>query len=174
MKTITEKILKIMLVLTWIAFIGLMIEAGTVLVSYVVSCINPDVTKKLYQGVDLDKMMRFSFWHYSFTLYFKFSLLGMKAFIAFLVIKTLSKVNLANPFTVAVSQRIALISYVLLAAWFVSLVNHVHANWMLQQMGKPEADYAAREFLFIAGLVFILSQIFKRGVEIQAENEMTV
>ena len=174
MKTITEKILNIMLVLTWIAFIGLMVEAGILLVSYVITCIKPEITKNLYLGSNLYELMQLGFWNYSIKVYFMFSLLGMKAFIAFLVIKTLSKVNLVNPFTAAVSQRIALISYVLLATWFVSLLNHVHANWILQQMGKPEADFAAREFLFIAGLVFILSQIFKRGVEIQAENEMTV
>ncbi|MBN2635649.1 MAG: DUF2975 domain-containing protein [Prolixibacteraceae bacterium] len=29
-------------------------------------------------------------------------------------------------------------------------------------------------FLFMAGLVFVISQIFKRGVEIQSENDLTV
>lgn len=174
MKTPTEKILNIMLVLTWIAFIGLMVEAGIILVSYVITCIKPEITKNLYLGAELSKLMQLGFWNYSIKVYFMFSLLGMKAFIAFLVIKTLSKVNLANPFTAAVSQRIALIGYVLLANWFVSLLNHIHANWLLKQMGEPEADYAAVEFLFIAGLVFIISQIFKRGVELQAENELTV
>lgn len=30
------------------------------------------------------------------------------------------------------------------------------------------------EFVFMAGVVFVMSQIFKKGVEIQTENELTV
>jgi hypothetical protein len=30
------------------------------------------------------------------------------------------------------------------------------------------------EFLFLAGIVFVIAQIFKRGIEIQTENELTV
>jgi hypothetical protein len=30
------------------------------------------------------------------------------------------------------------------------------------------------EYLFIAGMIYIISQIFKRGIEIQEENNLTV
>lgn len=30
------------------------------------------------------------------------------------------------------------------------------------------------EYFFMAGIVYIISQIFKRGVELQEENELTV
>lgn len=30
------------------------------------------------------------------------------------------------------------------------------------------------EFLFMAGIIFIIAQVFKRGLEIQTENELTI
>jgi hypothetical protein len=30
------------------------------------------------------------------------------------------------------------------------------------------------EFIFMAGVVFIMSQAFKRGVEIQSDNDLTI
>jgi hypothetical protein len=30
------------------------------------------------------------------------------------------------------------------------------------------------ETLFLAGVVFVIAQIFKKGVEIQSENELTI
>jgi hypothetical protein len=44
-------------------------------------------------------------------------------------------------------------------------VQDFHISWIGENAG---------EFLFMAGLVFIISPIFKRGVELQSENELTV
>jgi len=40
--------------------------------------------------------------------------------------------------------------------------------------GEAPESIEAGEILFMAGLVFVIAQIFKRGVEMQAENELTV
>ena len=45
---------------------------------------------------------------------------------------------------------------------WVLLTGELHGNWI------------SGEFIFMVGLVFIISQVFKRGVEIQAENDLTV
>ncbi len=39
---------------------------------------------------------------------------------------------------------------------------------------KFELDCGSSEFLFMAGIIFIIALIFKRGVEIQSENELTI
>jgi hypothetical protein len=37
-----------------------------------------------------------------------------------------------------------------------------------------KATYISGDVLFLAGMVFVFAQMFKRGVEIQRENELTV
>jgi hypothetical protein len=53
-------------------------------------------------------------------------------------------------------------------------VGNGQTRWLSKQAGLSLQDWNGAEFLFVAGLVFIVSQIFKRGVEMQSENELTV
>ena len=88
-KTKTETILVIMNVLTWIIFIGLMIEAGAILVSYGVSIINPKMVIKMYKGFDFYSLSQYDFWHYTGIISFKAAILIIEAYTAYLVIKVL-------------------------------------------------------------------------------------
>ena len=173
-KTRTEVILIVMNILAWVTFIGLMIEAGAILISYGVSCVNPEAAKDLYKGLNLYNLSQFSFWYYSLSVSFMVALSCMKAYVAFLVIKTLSKVNLKNPFTIEVARILERISYVLLGTWIVAVLNNAYTGWLLKRTGELQGDWVTVEFIFMAGLVFIISQVFKRGVEIQSENDLTV
>ncbi|HEY9048519.1 MAG TPA: DUF2975 domain-containing protein [Ohtaekwangia sp.] len=173
-KTRTEQILQIMLVLAWIAFIGLMIEAGAVIFSYGLSCINPDAAKNLYKRLDLYSLRQLSFHNYTLAVSFMIALSCMKAYISYLVIKVLTKVNLDNPFTTDVARKLETISYILLETWIVSVLYNAYSHWLLKRTGELAGGNVQGEFLFAAGLVFIIAQIFKRGVEIQAENELTI
>ena len=73
-------------VLAWVTFIGLMIKAGAILISYGVSTVNPQAAKNLYMGQDLYNLLEFSFWHYTSTVSFMAAILLLEAYIAFLVI----------------------------------------------------------------------------------------
>ena len=61
MKTKTESILTTMNVLTWVVFIGLLIHAGAIIVSYFISIINPEGAKNLYLGLDLFSLRQAEF-----------------------------------------------------------------------------------------------------------------
>ena len=50
LKTRTGQILTVMPILAWVAFVGYLLEAGAVLVSYGVSVVNPEVATNLYRG----------------------------------------------------------------------------------------------------------------------------
>ena len=173
-KTRTEQILTVMHILAWVAFIGYLIEAGAILVSFGVSCINPDAASNLYKGRNLYNLMQFNFWHYTLSVSLMVALSCMKAFVSFLAIKTLSKVNLVNPFKIEVARILERISYVLFGTWFVAMLSSAHTGWLVSITGELHGDWTSGEFIFMAGLVFIISQVFKRGVEIQSENDLTI
>lgn len=173
-KTRTEQILIVMNILAWVAFVGLMIKAGALLVSYGISCINPGAARNLYQEHGLYNLRQFNFWHYTLSVSLLIALSGMKAFVFFLAIKILSKVNLMNPFKIEVAQILQRIGYVLLGTWCMAMLANAHTGWLLKETGELHGDWVSTEVIFMAGLVFIISQVFKRGVEIQSENDLTV
>ena len=173
-KTRTEQVLTVMLILAWVAFIGFMIEAGGLLVSYGISCFNPDAAKHLYRGLNLYNLRQYDFWHYTLSVSLLFAINSMKAFAFYLTIKILSKVNLVNPFKIEVAELIQRIGYFLLGTWFVAMSANAHTGWLLKETGELHGEWVATDFIFMAGLLFIISQVFKRGVEIQSENDLTV
>lgn len=66
------------------------------------------------------------------------------------------------------------ISYILFGICVLSSIHNIHLNYLSGKISIPLKDWDTGEFLFMAGLVFIFSQIFKRGVAIQKENDLTV
>ena len=174
MKTKTEQILAVMNVLAWVAFIGLMIKAGAILTSYGVSICNPAASKNLYMKLNLENLREFNFWHYTGIVSMLFALEILKAYIAFLVIKVLSKIKLSNPFTNEVSEVLERISHFIFATWVLTMFYNAHVKWVSKSLpGQPE-NYISGEFILLAGVVFVFSQIFKKGVEIQSENDLTI
>jgi len=168
-QTRTQQVLTVMHILAWVAFVGFAIEAGAILISYLVSCFNPDGTKTIYKGLNLYTLREYNFWHYTLRISFLVLLAGLKSHVWYLVIKTLSHLKLSNPFKMETAMKLEKISYTLFTTWLVGIVSSAHTAWLVTGQ-----DYGSGEFIFMAGLVFIISQVFKRGVEIQSENELTV
>jgi hypothetical protein len=174
MKTKTGQILAILNVLSWLVFIGLTIQGGAILVSYGVSTENPAAAKNLYMGLNLDGIRQFNFWHYTCSVLFMIVLLILKAYIAWLVIKVLSRIKLADPFTADVSKILERISYFIFGLWVAAMIYDAHTAWLEKRIAGLQGNWVSGEFIFLAGVVFVFSQIFKKGVEIQSENELTV
>ncbi len=170
----TETILVVMNVLAWITFIGLMVEAGAILVSYGVSIANPKGAMKLYKGLNWYSLRQYDFWHYTGIVSMKAAILCVEAYASFLVIKVLSTIKLTNPFTMEVAKRLEKIAYTLLLAWVAVMIYNGQLRWLSKEVTGLEANRLSPDFIFYTGLVFIISQVFKRGVEIQSENELTV
>lgn len=173
-KTKTEQILMVMPFLAWVGFIAFMIEAGAVLFSYGVSCVTPEGAKNLYKGLDLYNLLQFNFWYYTLSVSFMVILSLMKSWVCFLIIKALSQFNLTNPFSMEMADRLEKISYVALGTWVVTMLSNALRGWLFKLTGELNGNWISGEFIIMVALVFIIAQVFKRGVEIQSENDLTV
>ncbi|WP_162303899.1 DUF2975 domain-containing protein [Paracnuella aquatica] len=174
MKNRNNQILAVMHVLCWVAFIGLLIKGGAILVAYGVSLFNPQASQDLYQGLNLLALRQYSFWHYSGSVSFIVAMVLLQAFIAFLVIKVLGKIKLEHPFKMEVSLLLERIGNITLATWVVAVLSNAHTKWLWKRVDGFEGELVSVEFIFLAGVVFILSQVFKKGVDLQTEQELTV
>jgi hypothetical protein len=162
-----------MKILSWIVFIGLLIKAGSVFVSYMISLKNPEAAKDLYEGLDLSAYMNASIVNYTFVVAYKVILYGLQAHIAYLFTKLLSRLNISKPFNSYVVMMMQIMTYTILGIWVFAMIYNIHVG-ILEKVYGIAASYISGDFLFLAGVVFIFAQMFKRGVEIQHENELTV
>lgn len=173
-KSRTQHIFKAMIVFAWIAFIGFLITSGSILISYCVSWINPDGARNLYKGLDLFGLRESNFWHYTQAVSLVLTVSIMKAVIAYQAISLLSKLNIQNPFTLEVSQRIEKISRLTVGLWIVNMLSSAYMKYLTNETESIRVTFFSTDLILIVGVLFIVSQIFKRGVEMQSENELTV
>ena len=169
----TEKILKTMHILSWIVFIGLCIKTGAILISYFVSIGNPEAAKNLYAGLDLSEYYNHSFRQYTFIVSYKVALFATEAYIAYLVTKLLTSLSLEKPFNIEVQKLMQSISYSIFNLWILAMIHNSHVQFIGKRY-QFSMDLFSSDFLFLAGVIFIFSQIVKRGIEIQSENELTI
>jgi len=181
MKISSKQMLKILYVLSWIIFVGVCIEAGGFMVNAVFALANPMVVKHLWQEVDLSDLFRYDH-GYFFVITLIMSIVAvMRAWLFYLIIKILhdKKLNIAQPFSKEVGRFIFTISYVVLLIGLFSWWGVKYAEWLAKQGVKmPDIQYlrlgGADVWLFMSVTLFVIAQIFKRGIEIQTENELTV
>ena len=101
---------------------------------------------------------------------------ALKVLIWFLVFDLLHKLELKSPFTMKVTEKLERIAYLLLAIWaLMSIIGKTYAHYLMESTGIQLTVYdAGDEYFFMAGIIYIISQIFKRGIEMQEENALTV
>ena len=173
MKSKTEKLLKVMHVLSWIVFIGLLIKVGTFITTYLISIGNPEASKNLFDGLNLSEYYNYSFKQYTFIVSYKIALYATEAYIAYLIIQLLSKLNLEQPFNANVQGLMQKISYSIFHLWIIAIVHNAHTRFIGRRYNFS-MDLFSSDFIFLAGIIFIFAQIVKRGIEIQSENELTI
>jgi len=179
MKKKTHELLLVMKILSWVVFFGLCIKTGVLAITFFVSeFINPIASKNLYLGLNLSNLKQFSNLHYSAFIILVIFLTALKSYMFYLVIQIFLKLNLMNPFSISVALLIKRISYVALAIGALAVMLTQYSRWLskkaieLNQLAEFVDSGGA--FLFFAGIIFIISLVFKKGIEIQTENELTV
>ena len=173
MNSKTEKLLKIMYILSWIAFIGLLIKAGVIIFSYIVSINNVEASKNLFEGLNLFNYRTHSFYQYSLIVGYKVIIFLIEAYIAYLITELLSKLNLEKPFNPNVQVFMQKIGYNILYLWIIAMIHNTHVQFIAKRYNFP-MDLFSSDFIFLAGIIFIFSQIVKRGIELQSENDLTI
>ncbi|MBK8846953.1 MAG: DUF2975 domain-containing protein [Bacteroidetes bacterium] len=165
-------------VVAWIIFVALCIEAGALLVNFVFSLFKPEIVKNLYEKMDLSDMYLRSKWAY-FTMYtFLLCISFMKAFLFYLVIKMLMKLDLSKPFNSFVARQINLMSFFTLAIGLFGYIARQTAKDLMQKgynvdsLEKFWGDSQA--FILMAAVIYVIACIFAKGVELQNENDLTV
>jgi hypothetical protein len=177
MKIKTETILTVSKILAFLGVIGYSILWASQLTTLVASFINPDWAKRTYE-VDLNifSIREKSTTFYVYAMCLTIAVSALKAIVWWVIFDLLSKLKLQTPFSMVVEKKLERIAYLLLAVWiFSSIFWKTYTYYLNAATGiKLPANNTGDEYLFLAGIIYIISQVFKRGIEIQEENDLTV
>jgi hypothetical protein len=171
-------IFKALTIIAWVIFVALCIEACALLVNFIYSLYNPAVIKNLYQKLDLSEMYNRSTAAYYSIYTFILVIAFLKAGLFYDVIKLVSKLDLNRPFSSFVSKQISSISYTTFAIGLISIVarqtanNLSHKGFDVNRLNDFWVDSQA--YILMAGVIYAIATIFKRGIEIQNENDSTI
>ena len=162
----------------WIIFVGLCIEAGALVVNFLFSIYKPEFVKNLYQNVDLSEMFNRSelvfYQMYSFVL----AIAILKAILFHQVIILVTKIDLLKPFNQFVSDKIFTISYQTFSIGIISFIarqlakNLAHKGFVVDILNQFWEDSQA--YILMAAVVYVIATIFKKGIDIQTENDLTI
>jgi hypothetical protein len=171
-----EFIMLVLQVVSWIVFIGLCIETGALLFNFVFSLIKP--TLKFYRDLDLWTVYKEHKFAYIGLFSFVIAISALKAYVFYLIVKVFTKFNLGKPFSFEVQNLMEKISYDAFSIAIVSLVAHQYVKSLNHKdinVGNVESYLSdIGSYLILACVVFVLAQVFKKGLELQSENDLTV
>jgi hypothetical protein len=171
-------VFKGLLIVVWIIFVGLCIEAGGLIVNFFFSLYKPEFVQNLYQKLDLIEMYKDSKWVFFGIYSFILSISILKACLFYIVIRLMHKMDLSKPFNTFVSRQISQISYFTLSIGLLSYIarqlakNLTHHGFVTDSLNQFWADSEA--FILMGAVIYIIATIFKKGVDIQNENDLTV
>ncbi len=179
MSSKTAKILKATYVLFYLAFIALCILTGSLLFNYFYSqFINPIAAFNLNQGLNLADLMSKDPANFHLLMWLLILIAATKALMFYFIIKIPYTLNISQPFTADISQKIlhacyaAFGSSVLLAA--ASKLSERITGRGITLVKIENLVSGGGEFLMMACILFFVAYIFKRGIEIQTENDLTI
>ncbi len=178
----TDYILKALNVVSWIIFVGVCIEAGAFIFNaFVTLLINPVGANKFWTEVNLSELYSYNQSHFITMISLMIIVAVMRALMFYIIVKIFhdKKLNLSQPFNETVRRFILNIAYLafgigLFSFWGTKLTEGL----VTQGVKMPGIQYlrlgGADVWLFMGVTLLVIAQIFKKGIEIQNENDLTV
>jgi ABC-type multidrug transport system fused ATPase/permease subunit len=182
MEISSKQILKALNILSWIIFIGICVRTG----GYIFNTIflltsNPFGSHYFWEGADLSGLLVFDRGYFMVIAFLMILVSVMKSLMFYWIIKILhdNKLNMDKPFNNEICSFIFKLSYASLAIGLFSGWAAGYSVWLdekgafMPSLQSMHVD-GAGAWWFIAVILFVIGHIFKRGIEIQTENELTV
>jgi hypothetical protein len=171
-------IFKALMIVAWIIFVALCIEAGALVVNFIFSIFNPSTVGDLYQKLDLSRLYQQSQMVFYGMFGFVLFIALLKAYLFYVVISLLHKFDLTKPFSSFVSKQIFQISYITFSIGIFSYIARQTTKYLsiqgyaLQDLNQFWVD--SQTHIVMAAIIYIIAVIFKKGIELQNENDLTV
>ncbi len=178
MKTRTTLILNAMKIISWVVFIALCVKTSTLLIVYVTGEFADSVAyAEAADTMNTSRILIQNPVYFTATSIGVILIYALKTFMMYQVLQIFLKINLENPFNHTLATIISRLSGITLAIGLLTMVLVRFSTWLnLRGESHNLRIFLDKgdEFIFFAGIIFIISLIFKRGMELQTESELTI
>lgn len=174
----TDLVTQFLHVISWFIFIALCYQTGALIFNYTFMQFHVFEPERLYLILDLRKVFEQDEVLFGILFSLAIGVTGMKAYAFFLITQIFTNLNLHKPFSEKISTLISKISYFIFFVGILGALSHQFQQGLLIRgydvaaAGHYWNDYDA--YLMMAAVVFVIAQIFKKGMEMQSENDLTV
>lgn len=174
-------LLKGLEVLSWVIFIGLSIEAGGFIFNTIYALNKPIVAAHFWNGANLAELYSLDKGFFTVQLLLVILATLFKAILFYQIISMLykNKFNFEKPFNTEVTKVVFYIAYCCLGAGFFSSWGAHYVKFMISKGIEMPTVEALRigggdVWLFMAVVFLVLGTVFKKGAELQLENDLTI
>lgn len=181
-KISTQQILKVLYLISWILFIGICVEAGGYVFNAIYTLfINPVGAAHFWNRLDLSALYSLDPGYFLVLTSLMSIAAILKAIMFYQIVLILhdKKLNMSRPFNREMGNFIFRISYLTFGIGLFTAWGTKYATRFLEQgikIPNPEdlGLTGSDVWIFMGVTLFVIAQIFKRGIEIQTENDLTV
>lgn len=182
MKPQNDFFFKLWKVLAWIIFLGLCVETGGYVFNTAFTLfINPAGASNFWSGLDLSALYQHSESKYVMITVMMCIMSCLKAIMFYQVVSLFykKKMDWNRPFNDTLGRTIQLIAWIAIGIAFYGMWGEAMVRKMLATglriPSVEELKFGGNTvWLFMGVTLLILASIFKKGVELQNENDLTV
>lgn len=168
-------------VISWIIFIGLLFDAGVILVGSILTyTVSPETVKHLWLEVDLSALYFHDRVYFIILVSLIVAVALLKAWLFYLIVRLLSgkKFDLDRPFSTEMTSFMQQLAYYSIGIGVICGLGAKQAKWIMKHVSIPDIQHLRLDggdvWIFMGVILLVIAQVFKKGNEIQTENELTV
>lgn len=181
-KATTKQILQILTIVAWVIFVGLCVEAGEIICNSIFALfINTQNANYYWGGADLLPLYSYDQAHFVVIASYMSIIAVLKAIMFYLMIKVAheKKIDIQQPFNFTLVRFVSRVAYLAIGVGIFSYLGAKYTYGLRDQnIVMPDLELmnfgGADVWIFMGVALLIIAKIFKRGVEIQDEHDLTV
>jgi len=174
----SKTMLTLLYIISWIIFIGVSIEAGSFITNAIFTLTG---NGEKAEQIGLENLYAFNPAYYVIIIVIMTIVAVMRAILFYLIIKLLhdKKFQMTQPFNSKTGRFIFNISYLAAGIGISSFWGAKYVESFVKQGAQMPGIQTLRfggadAWLFMGATLLVIAHLFKRGIEIQTENELTI
>ncbi|SEP56386.1 DUF2975 domain-containing protein [Flavobacterium urocaniciphilum] len=181
-KISSKQTLMVLRILCWLIFIGLCIESGGILFNIFYTLLyNPIGAGFFWNQIDFSSLYQYDRGHFIVVTVIMLIVALLKALMFYLIIRIIEnkKLSINSPFNHSVRKCILIEAFISFGIGFFSNYGMNYTEWLANQNIKMPSFHILKiaggdVWLFMGMILLVIAFIFKRGIELQEEIDLTV
>lgn len=129
-------------------------------------------------GKDISQLFNLNKYHFGILFSLTLSITMVKALAFYFTMKIFNTLNLVKPFSPEIATLISRISYMILAVGILGIIAFRYSE-IVETKGMALSELQTwwddkYAYLLMGSIIFVIAQVFKKGLELQSENDLTV